>query len=98
MYIICADSDDIKTPNMLEVYNYYWEQLEKSDDYFKFWEIKTRCSDEYGLLVGSNWENEILDYILPIGYKNNKFDVSVIKMELTNVTDHLPIKCEINSI
>ncbi|MFT4800549.1 MAG: glycosyltransferase involved in cell wall biosynthesis [Flavobacteriaceae bacterium] len=61
IYIICADSDDTKTPNMLEVYNYYWEELEKSDDYFNFWEIKTRCLDEYGLLVGSNCEYEILD-------------------------------------
>lgn len=41
------------------------------------------------------WENDILDYILPIGYKNKTFDVSVIKMDLNNITDHLPIKCEI---
>ena len=41
------------------------------------------------------WENEILDYILPIGYKNNKFDVSVIKLDLKDITDHLPVMCEI---
>ena len=42
------------------------------------------------------WNNEILDYILPVGYKNNnKFDVSVIKIDLKDVTDHLPVMCEI---
>lgn len=42
-------------------------------------------------------KNEILDYILPIGYKNKHFDISVIKINLKDVTDHLPIKCIINN-
>ena len=44
------------------------------------------------------WKNEILDYILPIGYKDIKLDVSVIKMDLTNVSDHLPIQSKIRKI
>jgi len=44
------------------------------------------------------WGNEILDYILPINYKDLKFDVSVKKIDLTNITDHLPVYCKITKI
>jgi exonuclease III len=39
----------------------------------------------------NTWDNMILDYIIPINCKNMKFDVNVIDMNLSDVTDHLPI-------
>ena len=44
----------------------------------------------------NTWENMILDYIIPINYQNKKFKIDVINMDLTNVTDHLPICVTIN--
>lgn len=44
------------------------------------------------------WGDEILDYILPINYKDINFNVSVKKIDLTNTTDHLPIHCKISKI
>ena len=38
----------------------------------------------------------ILDYIIPINYQNKKFKIDVINMDLTNITDHLPICVTIN--
>ena len=38
------------------------------------------------------WNDEILDYILPIKCDDKKIDVNVITMDLTNISDHLPIK------
>lgn len=60
-YVVCADSDDLKTPNMLEVYNYHWQLLENSIEYESFWEIKTRCKDQNNQLVGTDHGIEILD-------------------------------------
>ena len=45
----------------------------------------------------NTWENVILDYILPIQYNNLIHDIDVINMDLTNVTDHLPIIAKIKS-
>ena len=44
----------------------------------------------------NTWENVILDYIIPINCKDIKLDVKVITMNLTDVTDHLPIFAEVN--
>lgn len=40
------------------------------------------------------WENVILDYILPINFKK-ELKVNVINIDITSVTDHLPIMAEI---
>ena len=46
-----------------------------------------------GLFQLDLWNNdEILDYILPIKCDDKKIDVNVITMDLTNISDHLPIK------
>ncbi|MCM1140587.1 MAG: glycosyltransferase [Muribaculum sp.] len=52
-YIITADDDDPFLPNALEVHNKYWEELEDSSDYNYFWEVKSRCQDNNGHLVGT---------------------------------------------
>ena len=60
-YVVCADSDDLKTSDMLEFYDYHWRLLEDSQDYEKFWEIKTRCTDEKGNLVGTDHGIKVFD-------------------------------------
>ena len=40
-------------------------------------------------------EDTILDYILPINYKDLKLNVNTISMDLTDITDHLPVSAKI---
>lgn len=73
-YVICADSDDLKTQDMIEVYDRHWKELEQSEDYDRFWEIKTRCVNQEGKLVGSSMDFQFLDsnnndFYYKLGYK-----------------------------
>lgn len=51
-YVVTADDDDPITPDMLAIFEREWTKLEKSAEYAKFWEIKSRCKDFNGKLVG----------------------------------------------
>jgi len=51
-YVVAIDSDDTLTNNALEIFNKYWEELENSHDYDKYWEVKGRVQDENGVLIG----------------------------------------------
>tara|TARA_Y100000389_G_C17454594_1_gene517217 strand:- start:1755 stop:2513 length:759 start_codon:yes stop_codon:yes gene_type:complete len=44
----------------------------------------------------NTWENMILDYIIPINFNERQFTIDVINMDLTDVTDHLPICLKID--
>lgn len=72
------------------------------NEYFMVGDLNHNSADKVLNVENNNkeptWKNEILDYILPIGYKDIKLDVSVIKMDLTNVSDHLPIQSKIKKI
>ena len=41
-------------------------------------------------------EGMVLDYILPINYGDIKLNTNVLEIELTNISDHLPIQGEIS--
>jgi len=43
-------------------------------------------------------ENEIIDYIIPIGYKNIKIDVTVKNIDLLNTSDHFPIEGRLDGL
>lgn len=51
-YVLTADDDDPVTPDMLEVFNRHWLELERRPDYDQFWEVRTRCRRPDGSLVG----------------------------------------------
>ena len=51
-YEVGADDDDTFPNNMLEIFDRYWSQLEKEKNYDDFWEIRGRCADENGNLIG----------------------------------------------
>lgn len=43
----------------------------------------------------NTWDNEILDYILPVNMDNYKFDVKTYLNDITFVTDHQPVFAEL---
>lgn len=51
-YVVTADDDDRTSPDALATYNRYWLDLEQQPNYNQFWEVRTRCQDEDGNLVG----------------------------------------------
>lgn len=59
-YVITNDSDDTLTPHALEIFNRYWEELENSDEYDNFWEVKGR--DQYkGRVIGPPLPTKVFD-------------------------------------
>ena len=60
-YIICADDDDEILPSMLSIYHKHWLELENSDKYSEFWEIRTRCMTDNSKLIGSPLAHPYLD-------------------------------------
>lgn len=64
-YVITADDDDPITDNMLEIFDKYWSELERSPEYELFWEIRSRCKDENGKLVGKE---------LPVPYYDSDYN------------------------
>lgn len=55
-YEIGADDDDIIVPDALETFDAEWKKLEAGSDYDSFWEIRARCKDENGKLVGKPFD------------------------------------------
>lgn len=51
-YVLTADDDDPMLPNAIAVHNKYWLELEKENDYDQFWEVRSRCQNPDGTLVG----------------------------------------------
>lgn len=51
-YVLTADDDDPLSTDTIAIHNKYWLQLEKESDYDKFWEVRTRCQNPDGTLVG----------------------------------------------
>lgn len=60
-YVVTADDDDPIAPNMLEVFEKYWKELEKQENYDDFWEVKTRCVRQNGKLVGRELPSDVFD-------------------------------------
>ena len=77
-------------------------KLSPFDDFIITGDLNHENADEILNITKNNventWENVILDYIIPIQCKNIKLNVIVIKMDLRNVTDHLPICSDIKRI
>lgn len=51
-YVLTLDDDDPIPQDMLEIFDRHWKQLEKLPNYDAFWEIRGRCVDQNGRLVG----------------------------------------------
>ncbi|MCM1081776.1 MAG: glycosyltransferase family 2 protein [Muribaculum sp.] len=60
-YVISADDDDPFLPDALSIHNKYWTELEKQSDYDEFWEVRTRCVDSKGNLIGKPLPKPYLD-------------------------------------
>ncbi len=60
-YALSIDSDDYLTPDALEIFDRNWKELESSDDYDMFWEVKSRDKYEDGKLVGKPLPKSIYD-------------------------------------
>ena len=60
-YVVCADDDDLMPSNTLEIFNKYWVQLEDSKDYSDFWEVKGRCVDRNGDMIGRPLPTPVFD-------------------------------------
>lgn len=51
-YVVTADDDDPVLPETLATHNRHWLKLESEPNYDEFWEVRTRCVDSKGDLVG----------------------------------------------
>lgn len=60
-YVVTLDSDDTLTSDALSVFDKYWSQLESSNEYTNFWEVKARVQDQYGKMVGNQLPRKIFD-------------------------------------
>ena len=60
-YELGADDDDSMPYNAIEIFNLEWKQLESESDYDDFWEIRGRCVDEKGRIVGRIFELDRFD-------------------------------------
>lgn len=60
-YVVTCDDDDPITLDMLEIYDYWWTELEKSSDYDLFWEIRSRAQYENGKLLGQELPSPYFD-------------------------------------
>ncbi|MBT0812923.1 glycosyltransferase family 2 protein [Litoribacter ruber] len=60
-YVLSIDSDDSLTPQALEIFNKHWNELENSNVYDEFWEVKARNMYENGRIVGNALPKDIFD-------------------------------------
>lgn len=60
-YVITCDDDDPIALNMLDVFDKYWTQLERSPEYDSFWEVRARGQYENGMLVGEELPKPYFD-------------------------------------
>lgn len=51
-YILTADDDNRLTNDALAIFDEHWSQLETESCYMMFWEIRARCTNETGSLIG----------------------------------------------
>lgn len=69
-YVITIDSDDYLTPNALEIFNKYWKEIELSDEYSIFWEVKARAKYESGIMIEKPLPAKVFDaYAIEFSYK-----------------------------
>lgn len=66
-YVICVDDDDATPPTMVSVFNQAWKKIEDTGKYERIWEIRGRCVDMKGNLVGSEmpdpWDISLNDLV-----------------------------------
>lgn len=60
-YVIIIDADDELVPKALDVFDKHWKELESSDNYNDFWQVKGRCADENMKLIGDPLPTPIFD-------------------------------------
>tara|TARA_Y100001935_G_C17305696_1_gene512173 strand:+ start:1582 stop:2346 length:765 start_codon:yes stop_codon:yes gene_type:complete len=84
--------------NQEDVSKQQLEILKKESPFEKYillGDLNNNHSDEIMGVEKNNdtktWNNDILDYILPINYNEIKLNVKVLPIDITNVTDHQPI-------
>lgn len=61
LYVVCADDDDLMPPDTLRIFDRHWRDLEKSNDYEEFWEVRGRCVSSNGKLVGKELKPDVFD-------------------------------------
>ncbi|WP_348811798.1 glycosyltransferase family 2 protein [Flavobacterium maritimum] len=60
-YVVTIDSDDQLSENALEIFDRHWTELEKSEEYESFWEIKGRVQGSGGLMIGKPLPTKVFD-------------------------------------
>ena len=71
-YVISADDDDPIDSRILEIFDKYWAELEKRNDYDRFWEVKARCKHPDGSLVGDELPEDVFDSdYIEVNYRLN---------------------------
>lgn len=70
-YIITCDDDDLITCDMLAVFDKHWHDLELSDCYKDFWEIRSRVVYENGQVIGNK---------LPAPYFDSDYNTVTFKI------------------
>lgn len=78
MYELGADDDDTFPENTLEIFDKLWKELEMLpvEEYESFWEIRARCLDERGNLVGAKLPQYKFDSDFnELHYKYHYYDI-----------------------
>lgn len=103
-YVIAIDSDDTLLPGALEIFNRYWEQLESSQDYHLFWEVKGRCQNEKGELLGGALPDKIFDsntdeMVFKYGFKKEMHACrkSIVLRNEASVPENFPFQEKCNN-
>lgn len=63
-YVVTCDSDDELLPEALSIFNKYWTDLEKQQDYDEYWEVKGMVINQDGIVLGEDgipFDNGIFD-------------------------------------
>lgn len=72
-YILTADDDDPLDCNTLTIFDNAWKGLEDSPSYDSFWEVRSRCCDENGSLLGEQFPFPFYDTdYIEVNYKFKK--------------------------
>lgn len=69
-YVVSIDSDDFLTENSLEIFNKHWKDLETSNYYNEFWEVKARARYLNGEIIEKPLPKSVLDMnAIELSYK-----------------------------
>lgn len=60
-YVIIIDADDELTRNALNIFDKHWKDLERSEHYSDFWQVKGRCADENMNMMGKPLPASVFD-------------------------------------